>query len=91
MAKTVKAEKPKRIRKTLQGVVVSTKMQKTLVVRVETKYSHPLYGKIIKVHKKYKVHCEDSSVKDGDTIIIEECKPMSRDKSFKFVAKVEKK
>ncbi|KXK26189.1 MAG: 30S ribosomal protein S17 [candidate division WS6 bacterium OLB20] len=79
----------KRTPKQLQGTVVSTGMQNTIVVRVEQKYAHPFYGKIIKTHKKYLAHCEDDKVVNGDTVIIEEGKPVSARKTFYFVSKVE--
>ena len=69
-------------RKTLIGVVTSDKMQKTVVVQVERVTRHPLYGKVIKVHKKYKAHDEDSAAKLGDTVRIRECRPLSKDKTF---------
>lgn len=76
--------------KTLQGIVVSTKMDKTITVRVERKFPHPLYKKIISKHKKYLVHCEDEGIKDGDLVLIEEGKPISKRKSFYFVKKIER-
>lgn len=84
-AKTTE-KKPKR----LQGVVVSDAMQNSIVVRVEQKFAHPMYGKIVKTHKKYIAHCEDDKVELGDTVIIEEGKPLSARKSFYFVSKVDK-
>jgi len=88
MAKTstTTEKKPKR----LQGVVVSDKMEKSIVVRVEQKFAHKFYGKIIKKHKRYNVHCEDDKVAVGDTVVIEEGKPLSARKSFYFVSKVDK-
>lgn len=77
--------------KRLTGVVVSTKMTNSITVVVESKYAHPLYGKIIKVHKKYMAHCNDETVKEGDRVIIKEGSPASKRKSFYFVKKVEKK
>ena len=78
-------------KRTLEGKVVSNKMQKTIVVEVESKYAHPVFGKIIRKHKRYKVHCEDESVKDGDLVIIEEGRPKSKEKSFYFVEIVKQK
>lgn len=74
-------------RKTLIGVVTSDKMQKTVVVQVERVTRHPLYGKVIKVHKKYKAHDEESAAKIGDTVRIRECRPLSKDKTF-FVEEI---
>ncbi|MFQ5492844.1 MAG: 30S ribosomal protein S17 [Candidatus Dojkabacteria bacterium] len=85
------SEKSTTIPKRLQGIVVSTKQEKTIVVRVEIKFAHPLYKKIVKSHKRYNVHCEDESVKVGDEVLMEEGKPVSRNKSFYFTQKVERK
>ena len=68
--------------KILIGVVVSTKMQKTIVVRVERRFKHRAYKKTIVKHKKYKVHNDDSKIKVGDTVKIQETKPISKDKNF---------
>ena len=74
-------------RKTLTGTVVSDKMDKTVVVSVERVTRHPLYGKTIKTHKKYKAHNENNEAKMGDTVRICECRPISKDKSF-FVQEI---
>ena len=66
---------PKRM---LTGTVVSDKNDKTVVVKVERKVKHPLYGKIIRRSKKYHAHDEDNVVKEGDTVRIEECAPISK-------------
>ena len=70
----------------LKGVVVSNKMQKTLVVSVETVKEHPKYKKRYKIHKKYKAHSE-SDYNIGDKVLIEECKPISKDKSWRVIEK----
>ncbi len=70
------------------GTVVSTKMQKTIVVRIERKFRHPMYRKVITRHKKFKAHCEDPTVAEGDTVAIKETRPMSKDKHFIFVEKI---
>src|SRR3546814_10481707 len=67
---------PKRI---LTGTVVSDKGDKTVVVKVERKVKHPLYGKIIRRSKKYHAHDEDNSIKAGETVRIEETKPRSEE------------
>ena len=72
-------------KKVLTGVVVSDKMQKTVVVRVERFVKHPKYGKYQKSSKKYKAHNENSDVKVGDKVTIRECRPMSKDKHFEVV------
>ncbi|MBP9797689.1 30S ribosomal protein S17 [Candidatus Woesebacteria bacterium] len=72
--------------KVLTGKVVSTKMMNTVVVEVERAYSHPLYKKTIQRHKKYKAHVDGTiAVKDGNMVDIQECRPLSKDKTFKVV------
>jgi len=70
---------PKRV---LSGTVVSDKGDKTIVVRVERRVKHPLYGKIIRLSKKYHAHDESNAFKLGQQVRIEECKPMSKLKSW---------
>ncbi|MBP9711703.1 MAG: 30S ribosomal protein S17 [Candidatus Pacebacteria bacterium] len=72
--------------KTLKGVVVSDKMDKTVVVSVSRFVKHPLYGKFYKVSKKYKAHDEENKYKTGDNVEIMETRPISKDKKFKVVA-----
>lgn len=77
------------IRKKLQGEVIAKPSEMTLKVRVESKYAHPLYGKIVAEHKNYLVHCEDTEkVELGDIVEIEEGKPVSKNKTFYFTEKV---
>lgn len=78
------------LRRTLIGKVVSDKMDKTIVVLVETYKRHPLYGKRVKYSKKYKAHDEKNEAKVGDTVLIMETRPLSRDKHFRLVKIVEK-
>ncbi|MFO1240132.1 MAG: 30S ribosomal protein S17 [Sphingomonadaceae bacterium] len=73
---------PKRI---LTGTVVSDKTDKTVVVKVERKVKHPLYGKIIRRSKKYHAHDEANVWKEGQTVRIEECAPISKLKSWRVV------
>ena len=73
---------PKRV---LQGVVVSDKNDKTVVVKVERRYSHPLLQKTVRQSKKYKAHDENNQFKVGDTVSIEESKPISKDKRWVVV------
>jgi small subunit ribosomal protein S17 len=75
---------PKRV---LTGVVVSDKTDKTVVVNVERKVKHPLYGKIIRRTKKYHAHDEANSFKEGETVRIEECAPISKLKSWRVLDK----
>lgn len=74
-------------RRALIGVVTSDKMDKTVVVEVERVARHPLYGKVVKSHKKYKAHDEDNACRLGDTVQIRECRPISKQKTF-FVEKI---
>ena len=76
---------PKRI---LIGTVVSDKTDKTVVVRVERKVKHPLYGKIIRRSKKYHAHDEDNAFKTGETVRIEETAPISKLKTWKVVDRI---
>ena len=69
----------------LKGVVVGDKMDKTIVVSVSRFIKHPLYGKFYKVSKKYKAHEADNKYKTGDTVEIEETRPISKDKHFRVV------
>ena len=75
-------------KKKLTGVVVSDKMQKTVVVKVESIKEHPKYKRRYKMHKKYKAHDQNQEYKMGDVVIIEETKPMSKDKHFKVIKKI---
>lgn len=76
---------PKRI---LQGTVVSDKGDKTVVVLVERRVRHPLYGKIVRRSKKYHAHDEANAIKAGDVVRIEECRPISKTKSWRVLEKV---
>lgn len=69
-------------RRILEGTVVSTKMDKTIVVEVERKYMHPLYKKFLKSTKKYHAHNENDMIKVGDTVKIRETKPISKTKTW---------
>lgn len=73
-------------KKTLRGVVVSDKMQKTVVVLVARYVKDPKYGKYYTISKKYKAHNEDANVKVGDTVTIRECRPLSKDKHFEVIS-----
>ena len=76
-------EMPKRI---MQGVVVSDKMDKTVVVNVERKFPHPLYKKYVKRSKRYHAHDENNTHKVGDTVSIQECRPLSKTKRWEVVS-----
>jgi|TARA_B100001142_G_C14293331_1_gene639837 small subunit ribosomal protein S17 len=67
------------------GVVISTKMNKTAVVNVESRYSHPIYSKIMIKTKKYLVHDELEECNAGDKVLIQESRPLSKKKRWRFV------
>lgn len=77
-------------RRVLRGKVVSDKMDKTIVVEISTRKSHPLYGKRTKFSRKFKAHDELNEAKLGDTVVIMETRPLSKDKHFRLVRIVEK-
>lgn len=72
-------------RRVLQGVVVSDKMDKTVVVNVERRLMHPLYKKFIRRSKKYAAHDESNVAKVGDVVKIRECRPISKNKRWEVV------
>lgn len=75
----------KKLNKSLKGVVISDKMDKTVVVGVSRFVEHKKYGKRFKITKKYKAHDEENISKIGDMVEIEETKPISKDKHFKVI------
>lgn len=85
MNSTIKKQK-----KILEGTVVSNKMDKTVVVRVDSRIKHPLYGKTITRSKKFKAHDEKNECMEGDFVRIIECRPLSKDKSFRLFSIVKK-
>ena len=78
------------LRKTMVGTVVSDKMDKTIVVAVETRVKHPIYKKTVKRTYKLKAHDEENSCKVGDTVKVMETRPLSKDKRWRLVEVVEK-
>ena len=88
--RTPRAEKPRGRRKTAIGYVVSDKMQKTIVVELEDRVKHPLYGKIIRTTKKVKAHDEDSTAGVGDRVLLMETRPLSATKRWRLVEILEK-
>ena len=80
----------KTIIQTLTGRVVGDKMDKTVTVLVERQVMHPTIGKVVKRTKKYHAHNEGNDAKMGDTVVIEECRPISKTKAWKVVKLVEK-
>ena len=77
-------------RKTRIGIVVSDKMQKTVVVRLERRFAHPQYGKMVKRSTKVKAHDEANDAKTGDTVRIMETRPLSKDKRWRVVEIVDR-
>ena len=73
-------------KRTLTGKVVSNKPNKTVTVLVERKVKHPVYGKFVRRSTKYHVHDENNECNMGDTIVIEECRPLSKTKSWRLVS-----
>jgi small subunit ribosomal protein S17 len=86
---TTTAEAPGK-RRTLQGIVVSDKMDKTIVVQVIRRYKHPRYRKYVSERLRYKAHDENNEAKTGDVVRIESCRPLSREKRWNLQAIVEK-
>jgi len=83
-------EEKRNNRKTKIGVVVSDKMQKTCVVSVVSNVKHPLYKKVVKITKKFKVHDENNDCKIGDTVEIMETRPISKTCHFRLLRIVER-
>jgi small subunit ribosomal protein S17 len=73
------------LQRVIQGTVVSNKMEKTIVVSVESKKKHRLYHKVVGVTERYKAHDDDNSCKLGDVVRIMECRPMSKDNRWRVV------
>ncbi len=83
--KPVEAPAAEKVAKTVTGKVVSNKMQKTITVVVERFEPHPRYGKYIRRSTKLLAHDENNESREGDVVAIEECRPLSRRKSFRLV------
>ncbi len=77
-------------RKKRVGIVKSDKMDKTIVVQVERRISHPVYSKVIKLHKKFKAHDSSNEAKIGDLVEITETRPMSKDKRWRLSSIIQK-
>ena len=93
MAETVNAAtttEARSRRRTRQGKIVSDKMDKTVVVAVESRVRHPLYGRIVRRTKRYKAHDEANDFHIGDTVEITECRPLSKDKSWRVSRLIER-
>jgi small subunit ribosomal protein S17 len=76
--------------RTVQGRVVSDKMDKTITVLIERKVRHPIYGKFVRRSTKLKAHDENNQAAMGDTVTVRECRPMSKHKTWQLVDVVEK-
>jgi small subunit ribosomal protein S17 len=83
-------EKKVRQRKSRTGVVVSDRMDKTIVVQIDLKVMHPVYKKYVRKRMKYKAHDERNEAGLGDTVLIEECRPISRQKCWRLKNIVER-
>ena len=75
-------------KKILNGLVVSSKPDKTITVVVERKYQHPVLKKVIKAKKKYSAHDENNKFKKGDKVSIKECRPYSKSKKFEVIGDI---
>jgi len=74
---------------TVQGRVISNKMDKTITVLLERRVRHPLYGKFIRRSTKIHAHDENNECKEGDTVLVQQCRPISKSKTWKLVKVVE--
>jgi small subunit ribosomal protein S17 len=79
-----------KLQRTLTGVVSSDKMDKSITVAIERRVKHPIYGKFIKRTTKLRVHDENNECGMGDTVVIEQCRPLSKTKSWRLVKVIEK-
>ena len=89
-AATQQAATPSKNQRKLVGRVVSNRMHKTVVVRVERRVTHATFGKIVTRSSKYHAHVPEGSYQEGDLVEIAECRPMSRTKSWRVTKLVEK-
>ena len=90
LAKSASETAERNARKTRVGLVVSDKMMKTVVVSIERRVQHPVYGKMVRRTKKLKAHDEDNAAKTGDTVRIMETRPLSKDKRWRVVEIIER-
>lgn len=84
------SEKKEKVERSITGKVVSNKMDKTIVVLGERKVKHPLYGKFIRRSTKYHAHDAGNECNIGDTVMIKECRPLSKTKSWTLIKVLEK-
>jgi small subunit ribosomal protein S17 len=87
---SAEARSARNARKVRTGTVVSDKMQKTVVVAIDRRVAHPVYGKMVTRTKRVKAHDEENSAKTGDTVRIMETRPLSKDKRWRVVEIVER-
>ncbi len=87
---TQETEQTTRQARSLQGVVVSDKMDKSVTIQVERKVKHPLYKKYIRRSTKFHAHDENNDCRVGDTVVIEQCRPISKTKNWRLVEVVER-
>ena len=85
------SDQKQKSKRTLQGIVTSNKMDKTIVVLVERKVKHPIYGKYIKRSTKVYAHDPDNSCNEGDVVIVAESRPISKTKNWVLLEVVERK
>ena len=90
MIEANKAAQPSKNQRSLTGVVVSDKMDKTVTVLVERQVMHPTIGKVVTRTKKYHAHNDNNDAKVGDRVLIEECKPISKTKAWRVAKLVER-
>ncbi|MCB2194667.1 MAG: 30S ribosomal protein S17 [Bacteroidetes bacterium] len=83
-------ETTRKLRKERIGVVVSNKMDKTIVITVERKVKHPMYGKFVKRRQKFTAHDEENTCNIGDTVRIMETRPLSKNKCWRLVEIIER-
>ena len=76
--------------RTLQGRVVSDKMDKSITVVIERRVKHPLYGKFVRKSSKVHAHDENNECQIGDVVVVEQCRPMSKTKAWRFVKLIER-
>ena len=76
--------------RTLQGLVVSDKMDKSITVEIERRVKHPLYGKFVRKTTKVHAHDENNDCQIGDVVIVEQCRPVSKTKKWRYVKLIER-
>ncbi|MCE5238321.1 30S ribosomal protein S17 [bacterium] len=79
-----------KLKRTLEGTVVSDKMDKTVVVAVQRLTPHPVYGRVLRRTARFKAHDETNDAHTGDRVMITECRPLSKDKSWRVVQVLER-